>query len=457
MYCRLKYIFIFIFIFSILLCAQSGGKSRRRADKFIFNNKSRTVTYIGNTKMEDDDSFIKSDKMVFYIDSEIGDFRGRVSMLDKKNDVIIYSSIINYNGIKKFADAKIKPKLVSVSNNLTIRSVVMERDFNTPFAIAKDDVHLVHINEDDTKTDGYADLLEYNLDNKIAYLIGNPKIIQEDDILEGEIIEYNTDTGIVNVMGRGTAYVVPRSSEDDTNSTSSKKKKSTKVINDSTSKFTNYNIIKADRFEFETESEINDNRMIYAYGNVSVYYPEENMILSGQELAYNIDSNHATLRHNPVAKIPKQKTIVFSDWLEYQTDGDYKDIIFHNNVLMFDYQEDMSMEGQSIVIDPDTKVATSKGEPITYLEDRKVRIKATTFQRFDSHEKLRANGDVVIDQKNINAESDWALYYDKIKQIKLLGGNPIIIQNGNAIRAREIIYHIDTGEVESTRVSGVLE
>ncbi len=197
--------------------------------------------------------------------------------------------------------------------------------------------------------------------------------------------------------------------------------------------------------------------MIYAYGNVSAYYPEENMILSGEQLVYDIEAEYAIFSNRPVAKIPSKKTIVYSDWLEYKKDGEYKDIIFHDNVLMFDYEENMLLEGQSIVIDPDTKVATSKGDPITYLEDRTVRIKANTFQRFDSQEKLRANGDVIIDQDDMNAKTDWALYYDQLKEMKLIGGNTVIVQDGNAIYAREVIYNIDSGEVESSMVSGVLE
>ncbi len=449
-------ILILIFICSVLVYSQqSNSKSRRRADKFTFNNKSRTVTYEGNTRMEDTDSLIRSDKMVFYIDLERGDFSGNVSMLDKKNGTIIYSGLANYDGIKKFADAKINPRLVSKENNLTIRSTLMKRDFNTDFAVAQGNVRLVHINEENgTQTDGYSNFLDYNLKTKIAYMVGSPRVVQKGDILKGEIIEYNIDSDVVNVMGGAIGYIVPRTNEN-TNSTTTNNIK--EPIDKRYSKFTNYNIIRADRFEFETSTNKNADRMIYAYGDVSIYYPEENMILSGQELVYNISSNYAVFRHNPVAKIPKQKTIIFSDWLEYKTDGDYKDIIFHDNVLMFDYEEATSMEAQALVLDPDSKIATSKGEPITYLEDMQIRIKAKTFQRFNSHEKLRANGNVIIDQKDINAKSDWALYYDKDRLMKLFGGNPVIKQKESIIRAREIVYDLNTGKIESTRVSGVLE
>ncbi len=456
MFYKLKYIFVFfVFISSMLLLAQqSGTKSRRSADKFTFNNKARTVTYEGNTRMEDVDSLIRSDKMVFHIDLERADFSGNVRILDKDNGTMMYSGVANYDGIKKFASARINPRLVSKENNITIRSTTMRRDFNTEFAIAQGNVRLVHVNsENGTQTDGYSDTLDYNINTKIAYMVGTPRVVQKGDILKGEIIEYNMDTDVVNVMGGAVGYIVPRTN-DNTNSIGVS---NTKEVDKRYSKFTNYNIIRADRFEFETSTNSSSDRMIYAYGNVSVYYPEENMILSAQELVYNITSNHATLRHNPVAQIPKQQTVIFSDWLEYKTDGNYKDVIFHNNVLMFDYEEATAMEAQSLVLDPDSKIATSMGDPITYLEDMEIRIKANTFQRFNSHEKLRANGNVVIDRKDMYAESDWALYYDKARLMKLFGGNPMVVQKESVIRAREIIYNLNTGKIESMRVSGVLE
>ncbi len=446
---RFKHIFIlttmFVMICSLFLHAQS--KIRRRGDKFIFNNKERTITYISNTRMEDDASLIRSHQMIFHIDEERGEFDGNVSIFDKKNNMTIYAEDVNYDGIAKYADARIAPRVVSIPNNLVIRSVIMLRDFNTPFAIARRNVHLVNTN-DGRRTDGYSDLLEYNVDTKIAYMTGSPILLQEDDILKGEVIEYNTVSGVANIMGGAIAYIAPQEDENTNNSAITDKNNSTQ------SKFTNYNIIKASRFEFETTE---GKRMIYAYGNVSVYYPEENMILSGGQLAYDIESEYAVLSNRPVAKIPNRKTIVYSEWLEYIKADEYKDIIFHNNVLMFDYEENMLLEGQSIVIDPDTKVATSKGDPITYLEDRQVRIKANTFQRFNTQEKLRANGDVIIDQNDMNAKTDWALYYDQLKEMRLIGGNTVLIQDGNAIYAREVIYNVDTGEAESSMVSGVLE
>ncbi len=456
MFKRSKYVFIFMFICAIFAYSQqSSSKSRRRADKFTFNNQSRTVTYEGNTRMEDTDSIIRSDKMVFYIDLEKGDFSGNVSMLDKENAVTIYSGMATYDGIKKYADARINPRLVSEPDNLTIRSTVMKRDFNTVYAVAQGNVRLTHINKENnnTRTDGYSATLEYNLDNETAYMVGSPRLLQKGDILTGEIIEYCVGNGVANVMGGAIGYIVPRTNEN-TNTTTTQKNN---LVDQRYSKFTNYNIIRADTFRIENNTNDNSDRMLYAYGDVSIYYPEENMILSGQELVYNITSNHATLKHSPVAKIPKQQTVVFSDWLEYKTDGDYKDIIFHNNVLMFDYEEATAMEAQTLVLDPDSKIATSKGNPITYLEDMQIRIVAKTFQRFNSQEKLRANGDVVIDQKDIHAESDWALYYDNDRLMKLFGGNPMIIQNESIIRAREVIYNLNTGKITSTRVSGVLE
>lgn len=455
MFNKFKYIFIFMFVCGVLVYSQQGGnsRSRRRADKFTFNNKDRIVLYEGNTRMEDADSVSRSQKMKFYIDLERGELSGNVSILDKKNAVTIYSGAANYDGIKRFADARINPRLVSEPDNLTIRSRVMKRDFNTDFAIAQGNVRLVHIDKDNdnTKTEGFSDFLDYNLENDTAYMVGNPWLVQKGDILKGESIEYCVDNGVANVMGRALAYVVPRTNEN-RDTTSDKK-----VLDERYSKYTNYNIIRADRFKFETSDENNSDRMIYAYGDASIYYPEENMILSGAELIYNIDENHAVVRYNPIAKIPKHQTIVFSDWLEYKTDGDYKDIIFHNNVLMFDYEDSMVVEAQSVLLDPDYKIATFKGNPITYLEDMQVRIKAKIFQLFDSEEKLRANGQVIIDQKDVHSESSWASYYDKDGLMKLFGGNPMIKRNENLIKAREISYNLDTGKIEAARTSAVLE
>lgn len=421
----------------------SQSSTTRSADKLVYNNKDQTITYTGNAIMEDSDSIIKSQIMKFFMKTERARFDGGVTMLNRVHDATISSGVVDYDAKKRYAKAQVKPKLFSRKDNLTITSKVMERDFNTPYATAKDNVKLEHkdIEGEGRLTEAYAENLDYNLDTQIAYLYGGlPTLSQEGNVLFGETLEYNTGTGVADIIGSSVVYVL-------LNNTNKFGKSYRTNITD-----TNYNIVIADSIKYES-----DLGKLYAYGNVSMYYTRENMMLSGQELTYDMKEDYAVVRKSPYAKMPSKKTIVFSDWLEYKRDDKYKDVIFHDNIIMFDYEDDISIEGNQMVIDPDTKIATVKGEPISYMEKRTVRIKANTFQRFDSLEKLRANGSVVINNENIVGRSDWALYFDKTKIIKMLGGNTSVTQDGKTIKAREITYYIETGRTEATGVSGVLE
>lgn len=427
-------------LFNSLLFSQS----RRSADKFTFNNKTQIFTYTGNAKLEDKDALITSYVMKFYKADEVATFNGNVRILSKTNGSTINSGFASYNGKTRFSYAKIKPVLRSSTNNMIIRSEYMERDFNTPYARALTNVRLNHVDPESKRiTDGYSDELLYDMDSQISTMIGNPILIQGEDKLEGEILEYNSRDSTANVMGGGKVYLLQ------TNSYS----KEGEI--DTNSKVSNYNIITADRIFMEDRGGVsNTTRMLYAYGNVTAFFYEENMILKGDYIVYNIDEDHMFVYDDPSVRIPNRGIIGFGKWIEYKKDGVFKDVIFHEDVVMIDYDESISLEGSLLHLDPDTKIATVSGSPYAYLEDRKVRIKSITMQRFNTEEKLRANGDVKVESRDMNSESAWATYYDKQKYLRLWGENPALNQGGSIVRAREIIYYIDTAKIEASSVSG---
>lgn len=430
-----------LFIFALSLIAQS----RRSADKFTYNNKNKVFQYTGNAKLEDSSAVITSHIMTFYQETELATFSGNVRLLSRTNGSSISGGYASYNAKTRYAYVKNQPVLRSPTNNMTIRSSFMERDFNTPIAKAVSNVHLTHIDkENNIKTDGYADSLIYDMDTQISTLTGNPRLDQGSDRLEGEILEYNAKTSTANVMGRGKIYILQTNNY--VNSSDTNKK------NGSVS---NYNIIVADRlFLNEYGGKSNNTRTLYAYGNVTAFFYEENMILKGGYIEYEIDNEHVYMYQEPSVRIPDRGIIAFGEWIEYKKDDKFKDVIFHNDVVMIDYDESLSLEGDLLHLDPDTKVATVSESPKAYVENRSIKITSVTMQMFNDDEKLRANGDVFVEGSDMSSRSAWATYFNKNKYLRLWGENPYLKQKESIVRAREIKYYIDNGKVEAIGVSG---
>ena len=439
-----------IYRFALLLLLTSSlftqSQSRRSADKFTYDNKGKVFQYTGNSKLEDTSALITSHIMTFYKETELATFNGNVRLYSKTNGSTIDAGYASYNGKTRYAYARNKPVLRSSTNNVTIRSTFMERDFNTPIAKAISNVHLTHIDkESDRKTDGYADELTYNMDTQISVLKGNPRLYQGNDRIEGEILEYNSKNSQANVMGRGKIYILQTNNYVESTKT-----------NDS--QVSNYNIITADRILVnDNAGEDKETRILYAYGNVTAYFYEENMILKGGYVEYEIDNEHMYMYQEPSVRIPNRGIIAFGEWIEYKKDGEakqFKDIIFHNDVVLVDYDESLSLEGELLHLDPDTKIATISGNPHAYVEDRSIKIISVTMQMFNDYEKLRANGDVFVESKDMNSRSAWATYFDKRKYLRLWGETPSLKQGESTVRGREIKYYIDSERVEAYGVSG---
>lgn len=438
-----KKIFIIALFFIIASSLFTQSQSRRSADKFTYDNKSQVFKYTGNSKLEDTSAVITSYEMTFYRETELATFSGNVRLLSKTNGSTINAGYASYNGKTRYAYARNKPVLRSSTNNVTIRSVFMERDFNTPIAKAISNVHLTHIDkENDRITDGYADELTYNMDTQISVLKGNPRLFQGNDRIEGEILEYNSKNSEANVMGRGKIYILQTNNYVEGTKT-----------NDS--QVSNYNIVTADRILInDYAGEDNQTRTLYAYGNVTAYFYEENMILKGGYAEYEIDKEHMYIYQAPSVRIPDRGIIAFGEWIEYKKDSEFKDIIFHNDVVLVDYDESLSLEGELLHLDPDTKIATISGDPHAYVEDRSIKIISVTMQMFNDDEKLRANGDVFVESKDMNSKSAWATYFDKRKYLRLWGETPYLKQGESIVRGREIKYYIDTERIEAYGVSG---
>lgn len=435
-----KALIFFILIFTTQMLF---SQSRRSADKFVYNNRNKVFTYTGNSKLEDKDVTITSYLMKFFRNEEIATFSTRVSVLSKKDNTKINSGFVKYNAKSKIADITIKPILISGTNDLTIKSKYMKRDFNTPYAEAITNVELVHVNdEEDTLTEGFSRKMIYNVDTEIALLTGNPYLIKDkEDEIYGEVIEYNANLDTANVMGDAIAYILQTNN----------------VVNDSGKNTlkTNYNVITADRFFMEESSKENGNaNMLYAYGDIKVMFHEENMILKGEYVIYNVDKEHMFVYDNPSIRIPDKSIVAFGEVIEYKKENGFKDITFYNDVVLVNYADGITLEGDLLHLDPDTKIATVSQNPYAYIEDRQYKIESITIQMFDSNEKIRANGDVKVYSKDLNSKSSWLIYYNENKKIKLWGGRPVIDQSSNIITAREIIYDIDTESIEGSVVSG---
>ena len=121
---------------------------------------------------------------------------------------------------------------------------------------------------------------------------------------------------------------------------------------------------------------------------------------------------------------------------------------------MIDYDTKLSLEGEVLHLDPDTKVATVSGSPKAYVENRTIKITSDTMQIFNDDEKIRANGNVIITSKDMNATSTWATYLEKSRYMRLWGQNPTLKQGDSIIRGREIRYYIDTEVVKAFGISG---
>ena len=439
------YIFALSFLIASSLFTQSESQSRRSADKFTYDNKGKIFQYTGNSKLEDPSAIITSHTMTFYRETEVATFSGNVKLASKTNDSTISAGYASYDGKSRYAYVRNNPILRSPTNNVTIRSAFMERDFNTPLAKAMSNVHLIHIDRenDNKQTDGYADELIYNMDTQVSELRGNARLHQGDDRIEGEVLEYNSQKSQANAMGRGKIYILQTNNY---------------VEKTNDSQISNYNIVTADRiFLDDYGGEDKQTRILYAYGNVEAYFYEENMILKGGYVEYEVDNEHMYLYQAPSVRIPDRGIIAFGEWIEYKKEGDsnqFKDIIFHNDVVLVDYDEKLSLEGELLHLDPDTKIATISGDPHAYLEDRSIKIISVTMQMFNDDEKLRANGDVSVESKDMSSRSAWATYFDKRKYLRLWGETPSLKQGESTVRGREIKYYIDTERVEAYGVSG---
>lgn len=470
---KIKYCFVLFFMLSIFNIEYLYSQSRRSADVLNYDGKIKLFTYTGNAKLDDKDTTITSYIMKFFREDEIANFNGSVKMLSKEYNSTIESGYANYDGKQKFAYATIDPVLKSPTNNLTIKSKFMERDFNTPFAKALTNVHLIHIDITNKKqTDGYSKELVYNMDEQISIMKGEPYLIQGNDKLYGEIIEYNSKNSQANVIGNAKVYILQtnkarednnntnnNSSESNTNRSKSLIPKlapnpSTGTNKAESSSVSNYNLVVADRLFLDDKTGESNKRMLYGYGNVTAYFYEENMILKGEYIVYDIDSEHMFVYNSPSVRVPDKGIVAFGDWIEYKKDGEYKDVIFHDNVSLYYYDDSMSVEGGLVHLDPDTKIVTASIDPYAYLENKEIRVKSISMQLFNDQEKLRANGDVIVNNEDIESNSAWAVYLDKDRTIKFWGGNPIVVQAGSAIHAKELMYFVETQRVQGSIVSG---
>ena len=101
--------------------------------------------------MEDSSAIITSHIMTFYQETELATFSGGVRLLSKTNGSTITGGYASYNGKTRYAYVKNNPVLRSPTNNMTIRSSFMERDFNTTIAKAISNVHLTHIDKENKR------------------------------------------------------------------------------------------------------------------------------------------------------------------------------------------------------------------------------------------------------------------------------------------------------------------
>lgn len=108
-------------------------------------------------------------------------------------------------------------------------------------------------------------------------------------------------------MGRGKIYILQTNNYVE----------GTKTNNES--QFSNYNIVTADRIVVnDYAGKDGQTRTLYAYGNVTAYFYEENMILKGGYVEYEIENEHMYMYQEPSVRIPNRGIIAFGEWIEYK-------------------------------------------------------------------------------------------------------------------------------------------
>lgn len=373
--------------------------------------------------------------MKYMIDENKGYCEGGVRIYSPDGDITIEAGKVTYDGKTKIAVATVNPKLIAEGDGVTVTSVIMRRNFETDEVNALSNVTIERAGKGGGKSFGKAGMLEYATKKKIAYLRDNPSLVYEGSTVVGETIEYNLRDESIDVLG---GCVVDFAQEGKGES----------------------NRITADRVLFQNEG---GKENAEAFGNVRILVFENNTLITSGYAFYDLKNEFAKMLYDPKCYLGGTSSTVRSDRIEYRFENNKEMIEFFDNVLAIDKEENMIIEAGHLVVDVAAGYLRITETPVCYMDNRKVKITAVYFERFDRKRKLRANGDVVVVNYNnagevsMKAFAAMGVYDRKRNRMILKGGAPRIVQGEKEIRAREIKLYPETERVELVDPVGVLE
>lgn len=419
-----KTLLLFLLVFLLFSPLHSRKVSRRRADKTVFLSREDIVKYIGNAKFTEEGNQILSDYMQFHTKDDVGYCEGNVRMYNKEQTVLVRAGRLDYFGVSNLALVTINPVLYSDAENMTIRSIYMERDLKTEETRA---ISNVAIEKFDSQTGqrsyGFSDKMRYLVDENTAYLTGNPVLIHKGDVAFGEIIHYYVHEESLDIFGNAKIFFGGDSE----------------------------NKVYADRIYFlKTE---NDDAA-EAYGNVRMYLPENDVVAYSGYALFNQKDEFMIMRNYPRCRFTDDDSEGSGREIRYTFAKGKEEISFHEDVFLVNKKDGSVIESGKLVSDIEKGYTKITEEPICYLEERSVRVRATFFERFENKDKLYAKGNVIVERIDFSAYSSLAVYDSKKNIIKMWGGNPRVVQKGKEMFAREIYFHPETGKAEFTDVSG---
>lgn len=398
---------ILLLLIAISLLFAEGSK--RTADKMEYDMKEESVTYIGNATFKSEGIFIKADFMKYYLEGKHGYCEGSVEMYSDDRDVNVQAGRVDYNENTQRATATRSPVLRSRSDDVTIKSRLMERDFESDIVSASGNVYAYRNDKSQILKAGK---IEYNGKTEIGKAIQKPVFHSTEDKvkIESPLMERNFNNG--DVIAKDGVYMYKEDKSIELKSRKIIYNDKTKIAFATGKPFVLENDeevkIKADKLKRDFNTHI-----VSAIGNAHIEKFDKSLELYAKELVYEEDEEFAKAKGSPRFLEHDEQVTVYAKLMT----RDFKKNMLSavDDVVFVKNDGSVRLTADEVVYYDDKDLALAKGNPILKENNEDVTVRARFMGRnFDTGDLFASNRAVLYkNDKTLYLYGDVINYNDK--------------------------------------------
>ncbi|MGC3979369.1 MAG: OstA-like protein [Paludibacteraceae bacterium] len=369
----------------------------------------------------------RHEKALLYCDSAY--FNEKANMFDAYGNVRIvqgdtlsaYGDFLNYDGNTKLARLKYNVRMVNRNTTLTTDSMNYDRAANLAYYLTGGKI----VDGTNTLTSIWG---QYSPATKFALFKENVKLVNPEFTMDSDTLTYNTSNHIANIVGK--THIIYKGETDIYSQRGwyNTSNEQMMLLDRSLVKHKEGKSITGDTIFYDKKRKYGE-----SFSNVMMIDTIQKSTLYGHYVSYDEISKNGMATDSAlfVDWSTKDTLYLSSDTLKNMKDSIYNKVEAYKNVRFF--RTDIQGMCDSLLYNARDSIMHLNGDPVLWAENNQLMgNKITAYTKNQKINKVR------IEQAAISIQKDTLNYY-------------------NQLAGKEIIAHIDSGQVKKVNVNGNAE